>query len=86
MKDKASAFFMWIASVPLTVNGIDAVVHGAATIFGMLTAFFGFLMALCGFVWWLGRLRRQKIKLTLEELELQIKKQVAAQLNSDTED
>jgi len=61
---------MWIASVPLTVNGIDAVVHGATTLFGMLTAFFGFLMAACGFVWWLRRLRRQKVKLTLEEMQL----------------
>ena len=70
MKEKASAFLMWIASVPLTLSGMESVVHCAATLFGMLSAFFGFLMAACGFIWWLRRLRRQKIKLTLEEMQL----------------
>lgn len=71
-KEKVTAFWMWIASVPITAKGVDTLAHGAITVLGVGTATLGFAMAVCGFVWWIRRLRRQRIKLQVEEMQLRV--------------
>jgi len=63
---------MWFMAVPVTAKGLEALAHGATTLFGALTALLGFMMGTCGFIWWLRRLRRQRVKMQLEEMQLKV--------------
>lgn len=86
MKNKFSAVVMWIASIPITAKGIEVIVHGVTTFFGLVAAVCGGLMGIFGVVWWLRRLKRQRIKTELEELELQMKRNQVIRMESESED
>jgi hypothetical protein len=69
MKEKVSAFCMWALAVPVTAKGVDSLVHGATTLLGLGTALLGFIIAILGVTWWKRRLRRQWLKLEIEEFQ-----------------
>lgn len=70
MKEKLSAIGMWAASAPTMAFGFSTLVSGTTTLLGLITAVLGTGMAVCGFIWWVRRLKRQRVRMEIEEMEL----------------